>query len=115
MCGYRPAGDLPSPKKELIRINEVTDIVTAEYQDVRTLTGEYDLIVANLTDRALIRLRPHLIELLEAGGFLVISGIVDLNRGAVEEHFIVPPLVLYRMLTEKEWLCYIFQKEAGSL
>ncbi|HOJ52021.1 MAG TPA: 50S ribosomal protein L11 methyltransferase [Syntrophales bacterium] len=101
--------------RENIKINGVADLVKAEYRDVRTLGGEYDLIVANLTDRVLVRLRPHLISLLEPGGFLIISGIIEQNRPEVEAHYLAPPLVLYRSLTEKEWISYVFQKESSSL
>lgn len=101
--------------KENVKINQVEGLVKVEYRDVRTLGGEYDLIVANLTDRALVRLRPHLVSLLEPGGFLVISGIIDQNRGELEDRYLSPPLVLYRVLTEKEWISYVFQKESGSL
>jgi len=101
--------------RENVKINEVEDIVRVEYHDVRTMKGEHDLIVANLTDRALLRLRPNLISLLEPGGFIIISGIIEQNRAEIEEHYISPPLVLYRTLTEKEWLAYVFQKESGSL
>jgi len=101
--------------QENIRINEVMDRVTAEYRDVRTLTGQYDLIVANLTEQVLIRLRPHLIDLLTIGGFLIISGIIDQYCQNIEEHYISPPLDLYRRFTEKEWLSYVFKKTADTV
>ena len=45
------------------------------------------------------------------GGYLIISGIIEADVPAMEEHFMVAPLVQYRRLTEKEWVCCVLRKE----
>jgi len=98
--------------RDNIRINLVESQVEAVTQDVAQLHRPFHLIVANLTANPLIQLRPHILSLLVPGGFLIISGIVEQSRGDIETHFISEPLVPLRTLVEKEWLCYLFRKEA---
>lgn len=95
---------------ENARINQVDDRVEIRYCDVATLTEPFDLIVANLTAKILIRLKPHLTRLIKPGGYLVISGIIEQNRPDIESHFVGAPLTLHRLITEKEWLCYVLKK-----
>lgn len=98
--------------RENIAINHVEDRVTAVTRDAATLRESFDLIVANLTAKALIKLRPHLASLLAPGGFLVISGIIEQNREDMESHFFSEPFATHRTLAEKEWLCYVLRSEA---
>ena len=97
--------------RENVRINEVEDRVKIVNRDVTTLHDPFSLIIANLTARLLIRLRSHLVSLLTPGGYLVLSGIIDLNRPEIEAHFFAPPFVSRRTITEKEWVCYVLQNE----
>ncbi|MDQ5987871.1 MAG: Ribosomal protein L11 methyltransferase [Syntrophus sp. SKADARSKE-3] len=99
---------------ENIKINHVEDRVEALTQDVSALDGAFDLIVANLTAKVLIKQRSHIISLLSEGGFLIISGIIEQNREDIETHFLADPFVSPKTLTEKEWLCYILKKETHS-
>ncbi len=94
-----------------IRINNVEDRVEAITSDVAAIHETFDLIVANLTSKVLIKLRSHIISLLETGGFLIISGIIEQNREDIESHFLAAPFVSHRTLTEKEWICYVLKKE----
>jgi ribosomal protein L11 methyltransferase len=96
---------------ENIKINHVEDRVEALTQDVSALNDTFDLIVANLTAKVLIKYRSHIISLLSEGGFLIISGIIEQNREDIETHFLAEPFVSPRTLSEKEWLCYILKKE----
>jgi ribosomal protein L11 methyltransferase len=100
--------------RDNIRINLVESQVEAVTQDVAQLHRSFHLIVANLTANPLIQLRPHILSLLVPGGFLIISGIVEQSRSDIETHFFSEPLVPLRTLVEKEWLCYLFRKEADS-
>jgi ribosomal protein L11 methyltransferase len=96
---------------ENAKVNQVDDRVEIRYCDVATLTDPFALIVANLTAKILIRLKPHLSRLLKPGGYLVISGIIEQNRPDIEAHFLGDSLALNRLITEKEWLCYVLKKE----
>jgi ribosomal protein L11 methyltransferase len=96
---------------ENIRINQVENRVGAATKDVANLHETFDLIVANLTAKVLIKLRPHFIDLLENHGYLIISGIIEQNREDIESHFFAKPFSSHRVLTEKEWLCYVLKKE----
>lgn len=90
-------------------INGVEDRVEVLNRNVATLTGPFHVIVANLTADILIRLRPHLLRLIGGGGDLVISGILDQNRPDIEAHFLSDALSLYRLISEKEWVCYVLR------
>ena len=99
--------------KENVAINDVEDCVTVISRDVLTVHDTFDLIVANLTAKILIKLRPHLISILGHSGYLVISGIVEQNREDIAAHFMTPPLLEHRTITEKEWVCYILKKDGA--
>jgi ribosomal protein L11 methyltransferase len=99
--------------RENVKINQVDDRIEVRDCDVATLTESFDLIVANLTAKVLIKLRPHLIRRLLPGGYLVISGIIEQNRPDIESHFPGDSFAVHRLITEKEWLCYVLKKEGG--
>jgi ribosomal protein L11 methyltransferase len=96
---------------ENVRTNGVEDKVDVVHQDVTTIHETFDLIVANLTAKMLIKLRSHLISLIRRGGFVVMSGIIEQNRDDIEHHFFAEPFIVERTITEKEWLCYVLTKE----
>ncbi|MDD5168499.1 MAG: 50S ribosomal protein L11 methyltransferase [Syntrophales bacterium] len=96
---------------ENVKINQVEDRVKVIASDVTALHDTFDLIVANLTSKVLIKIRPHLISLLEPGAFLIMSGIIEQNREDMESHFFAEPFITHQVLTEKEWICYILKKE----
>jgi ribosomal protein L11 methyltransferase len=96
--------------RENVMINHVEDRVEIINRDVNTIREPFDLIVANLTAKILIRLRTHLMSLIENGGYLVISGIIDQNKGDIESHFLTGKFTLHHIITEKEWVCYVLQK-----
>ncbi|MCU0581604.1 MAG: 50S ribosomal protein L11 methyltransferase [Syntrophales bacterium] len=100
--------------RENIQMNDVADRVRAAGRDVTTLDGSFDLIVANLTEKILTKLRPTLVGLLRPRGYLIISGIIIDNRAMIEESFLADPLVLHHLLTEKEWICYVLKKKEAS-
>jgi ribosomal protein L11 methyltransferase len=92
-------------------INQVEDRVTVADRDVAGLTESFSLIVANLTAKILIELQPDLLRLLHPGGHLVISGIIEQNKPDIETHFLSNFFSLHRLITEKEWVCYVLKKE----
>ncbi|OHE16936.1 MAG: ribosomal protein L11 methyltransferase [Syntrophobacterales bacterium GWC2_56_13] len=100
---------------ENILINQVEDRVEILDRDVATLAEPFHMIVANLTAKILIRLRHHLFRLLGDGGYLVISGIVEQNKPDIETHFLSDEFSLRRLITEKEWSCYVLKNEGRRL
>lgn len=96
--------------RENVMINQVEDRVEVLNRDVTTIHEQFDLIVANLTARLLLKLRDHIVSVLENGGYLVISGIIDQNREDIEEHFISDNFSILHTIIEKEWLCLVLKK-----
>lgn len=100
--------------RENVLVNQVEDRVVVLNQDVATVKESFNLIVANLTAKILIKLRPHFERLLAPGGYLVISGIIEQNRPDIEAHFLGRDLRLHRLVTEKEWVCYVLKAEVAG-
>ena len=99
--------------RENALFNRVEDRMTVVHGDIATLDASFPLIVANLTARILAELHPHLLRLVAPGGCLVISGIIEHDRPEIEARFLRDPFMLDRLITEKEWLCYILKKADG--
>ena len=78
--------------------------------DASDFSEPRNLIIANLTAKLLVRFHGHLLKLLLPEGYLIISGIIEQDITAIEEHFCQAPLVKHHVLTEKEWVCYILKK-----
>ncbi len=96
-------------------INRVEDRVEIIEQDVSMYDDTFDLIVANLTAKMLLKFGTHLISMVERGGYLVISGIIDQDRKVIEEHFLTEDVALHSVIAEKEWVCYLLKKgEKGN-
>lgn len=93
-----------------VLVNRVEDRVTVADRDIATLTEPFPLIVANLTAKILGELYPHLVRLVSPGGSLVIAGIIEQNRPDIEACFLGGSFALDRLITEKEWGCYVLKK-----
>lgn len=77
--------------RENAAINEVDDCIKFINRDVKTLNESRNLIIANLTAKLLLELGEHLKNLLVPNGYMVISGIVEPDRQAIEENFCIAP------------------------
>jgi len=96
-------------------INNVEDFLHISNKNVATINNPRNLIIANLTAKLLLNLRPHLVQLLLPEGYMIISGIIELDAKNIEEQFSADPLTLHRMITEKEWVCYVLRKKAAKI
>ena len=99
--------------QENVLVNRVEDRVTVAHRDIATLAEPFPLIVANLTAKILSELCSHLVRLVSPGGRLVIAGIIEQNRPDIEAHFLGSSFTLHRLITEKEWVCYVLKKVGG--
>lgn len=100
--------------RENVFINRVEDRVTVDGRNIATLREFFPLVVANLTAKILSELCPHLIRLVSPGGYLVISGIIEQNKPDIEARFLGRIFSLQRLITEREWVCYILKKEGSG-
>lgn len=74
--------------RDNVRLNGAAGFVetvtaTGFHHPVFAARGPFDLIVANILARPLMRLAPEMARTLAAGGSLVLSGILDSQRNAV--------------------------------
>jgi len=95
-------------------INSVADRLHILKEDAMRIREPRNLIIANLTAKILLKMHAHLVKLLIPGGYMIISGIIEPDVPAIEEHFIVAPLVLQNKLTEKEWVCYVLKNNSAG-
>ena len=100
--------------RQNVQINKVEDRTEVANRDVATLQEPFQMIVANLTAKILLKLRPHLMRLILPGGYLVISGLIEPNRPDIEAHYLGSAFSLHRLITEKEWVCYVLKREGGQ-
>lgn len=91
-----------------VNINHVDDKVSVMNLDIINLDGTFDMIVANLTAETISKLSAHIEPMLARGGYLVCSGIIEQRATMVEEA--LKALDKKKVLTEKEWVCYIYKK-----
>ena len=97
---------------ENAKINNVQTSVRTLNKNAAAIDKPRNLIIANLTTNLLLSLREHLAQLLLPNGYMIISGIVEQDAKKIEQAFSAPPLKLHRMITEKEWVCYVLQKKS---
>lgn len=100
--------------RENAAINLVSDRLHIVSKDAAAVTEMRNLIIANLTSKLLLKLRHHLMQLLEPEGYMIISGIIEQDAQEIEENFSAAPLIQNRVITEKEWVCYVLKKEASA-
>ena len=96
-------------------INNVKPFLRVLNKNAAAIEKPRNLIIANLTAKLLLTLRPHLVELLLPEGYMIISGIIELDTKNIEEHFSADPLTIYKVITEKEWVCYVLRKKAANI
>jgi ribosomal protein L11 methyltransferase len=96
-------------------INNVKSSLRILNKNAAAIDKPRNLIIANLTSKLLLTLRHHLVELLLPEGYLIISGIIEQDVKIIEEQFSADPLTLHRMITEKEWVCFVFRKKVAKI
>ncbi|MBC7754145.1 MAG: 50S ribosomal protein L11 methyltransferase [Moraxellaceae bacterium] len=85
---------------------EITDKPLDEIKD------QYDVVVANIIDGILIRLKKDLLKVLKPGGHLFLTGILQERDNHFFDHFIEasPEIKVVRRIQKDEWVGYWVQK-----
>jgi len=94
--------------KENATLNELGDRVEFKLGDFREMSLRADIVTANLTGGLLERSAAQLAATVEPGGYLVVSGFMDVEKAQVS-HALEPLLVLERLDQEDEWMCAVWR------
>jgi len=88
-CGIATGIDIDPAAVEAARrniaANHLSKRITASASNLNTLTGPYDLIMANIIHNTLVEMAPLLSKLLTTGGLLILAGIL---RGGQADNII---------------------------
>ena len=96
-------------------INNVKSSLRILNKNAAAIDKPRNLIIANLTSNLLLSLRQHLVQLLLPEGYMILSGIIEQDAKNVEEQFSADPLAIHKVITEKEWVCFVFRKKVVKI
>ena len=98
--------------KENVTVNGVEDQVTVRQGDLLSgVSGEFDGIVANIIADVIIRLAPQAAGILQAGGFLIASGIIRERLADVVQALPLHGFKVEEITEEGEWAALIARRE----
>ena len=87
--------------------NNITNVNFVS-EDLSTVQGSYDLVVANIIDGILTQLKPHLLRTLNPEGHLVVSGILKERESIFFENWGSEIKIIERFQKD-EWLAFILK------
>jgi ribosomal protein L11 methyltransferase len=96
--------------RENLALNGLAEQVECSTTPLESMTGSFDVILANILAEELIRLAPFLAERLNPGGSLVLSGILAEKEGLVRSGFADQPLTHLTTLQAGEWVALHYRK-----
>ena len=98
--------------EENISHNDLSDRIRVQYGDL-TVGVEYraEIIVANLMADLVVRLSPAAAGHLEAGGWYITSGILDIREEAVSEAIREAGFDIVKILRDGEWRAVVARKK----
>jgi ribosomal protein L11 methyltransferase len=97
--------------RENLAANGLADQVECSTTPLESMTGAFDVILANILAEELVRLAPFLCERLAPGGSLVLSGILAEKEGLVRSGFATRPLTYLTTLQAGEWVALHYRRE----
>jgi len=96
--------------RENVAQNGVHDLVEVTLDPLEELPGGYDLVLANILAEENVRLAEELVQRLNPGGTLVLSGILQEKEAFVAQAFATffhePPVIRHR----DEWSCLVYRQ-----
>ncbi len=90
------------------RINVVLGVLD-ETESTR-LSGQYDLVLANIIARVIGSIAPYLAQVLAPDGMLITSGIIEDRRQEAEQPLLAAGLKLIDQVMIDDWVTLIMQK-----
>jgi len=96
--------------KENVTNNGFSDRIEICSQPLEELPGQFDLVVANILAEENLRLKDELLQHLQPGGWLVLSGILQEKEAAVRAGFAELPLQSFPTRQQDEWICLLYRR-----
>lgn len=96
---------------ENLTLNKVEQSVSVSAAPLSLIGSSFDLIVANILAEALVKLAPELIERINPGGFLILSGILIEKERIVLDCYSALAFTLEEVAREGEWSCLTFRRD----
>jgi len=94
--------------KENAKLNNVSNQSEFICEDpVDIITEKYDLVCANISADAIIKLMPELVKALNYAGTLILSGIISNRTQDVESAMLHFGLSIIECTEENDWACII--------
>ncbi len=97
--------------RENCELNKTQNIEISD-QQLDEIKSQYDVVVANIIDGVLIKLKKDIIKLVKLGGHLFLTGILQERDNLFFDKFIEasPELKVIRRIQKDEWVGYWVQK-----
>lgn len=95
--------------KENVLLNKLNDVEISDLQ-LDEIRGPYDIVVANIIDGVLIKIKKDLYRVVKPGGYLLVTGILQERDNHFFENFIENTNAkVIRRLEKDEWVGYWLQ------
>jgi ribosomal protein L11 methyltransferase len=104
IVGTDDDADAIQAARENLELNDVTNVELVVSDLMKDRLPTADVVVANLMGALLVRAADRLIEAVRPEGRLILSGILDTERGDIERAFANRGVL--HVVQEDEWLCF---------
>lgn len=95
--------------RENVKLNKLEQIALPDSL-LEELRGQFDVVVANIIDGVLIKIKKDLLKVLKPGGYMLLTGILEERDSHFFENFIEGSgLTVIRRLEKDEWVGYWVQ------
>jgi ribosomal protein L11 methyltransferase len=100
--------------RENLALNNMSDLIECGTTPLESLTECFDIILANILAEELVRLAPYLVDCLNPGGALILSGILAEKESLVRQGFALLPLKYVQTNHDGEWVAMLYRKDPDS-
>lgn len=96
--------------KENAAHNQLADRCAFSPTPIDKVEGRYPMVLANIQAHILIPMAPALVQRVEPGGILILSGIIDTRRDAVVATYQSAGCTFLEEIEDGEWFSVAFQR-----
>jgi ribosomal protein L11 methyltransferase len=98
--------------KENVENNHISEIIKIRKGSIGSFRKKFDMIVANIDLKSLVRMRMPILRRIEKQGFLILSGILVEEKDKIRHHYLETGHLRLIKVTHREgWICLTFKKK----